>query len=184
MRGSRSLLGAAALSSEESPAAFVYCGGCGNAIGESARFCPSCGIDQAQFADVAPASPPTEAAGAATFLSSADAHGAEAAPPAATAAPAASAAGAEPLASSTSSPATAPPVRPSPAGPGRGSALTSPWRTAAGQRRSAAWMYYALIAVGALILTFQHPVFLLVAIGAGLYSTYLFRGGRFVIWFW
>jgi hypothetical protein len=45
-------------------------------------------------------------------------------------------------------------------------------------------MYYALIAVGALILTFQRPVFLLVAIGAGLYSTYLFRGGRFVIWFW
>jgi hypothetical protein len=47
-----------------------------------------------------------------------------------------------------------------------------------------AWIYYALIAIGALILGFQHPVFLLAAIIAGLYSTYLFRGGSFVIWFW
>ncbi|HWA54334.1 MAG TPA: hypothetical protein VG816_09205 [Solirubrobacterales bacterium] len=47
-----------------------------------------------------------------------------------------------------------------------------------------AWIYYALIALGGLILGFQHPAFLLVAVIAGLYSTYLFRGGRLVIWFW
>jgi hypothetical protein len=107
-----------------------------------------------------------------------------AAPPAAPAPAASRAAVPQPIAGPTSPPATAPPVRSSPAGPSRGSILTSPWRTATGQRRSAAWIYYAVIAVGALILGFQHPAFLLVAIIAGLYSTYLFRGGRFVIWFW
>lgn len=122
---------------EGRPAAAAFCSGCGTKIGESARFCPSCGIEQAQFVD------PSRAATA-------------------------------------ESPSLAAPT----AGPGRGSVLTSPWRTAAGHRRSAAWIYYALIAVGALILGFHHPVFLLVAILAGLYSTYLFRGGRFVVWFW
>ena len=72
----------------------------------------------------------------------------------------------------------------SPVEPRRGSVFTSPWRTPEGHRRSVAWIYYALIAVGALIASFQHPAFLLAAIVAGLYSTYLFRGGRFVIWFW
>jgi hypothetical protein len=47
-----------------------------------------------------------------------------------------------------------------------------------------AWIYYALIAIGGLILSAHHPAFLLVTVIAGLYSTYLFRGGRFVIWFW
>ena len=154
-------------------------------IVSAAKFCPSCGMDQTQFAPAAPANPPTQTSDAAAPLTKAEGQATEAAAPAAAPASAGSgAAVAQPSVGPTSSRATAPPVRSSPAGPGRGSMLTSPWRTAAGQRRSAAWIYYALIAVGALIPGFQHPAFLLVAILAGLYSTYLFRGGHFVIWFW
>lgn len=128
---------------EENPVASAYCGGCGAAIEHSARFCRSCGADQAQFA---------------------------VAPPAAAATPAPSTMQA--------------PIPPASAGPGRGSVLKSPWRTPAGHRRSVAWIYYALIAIGGLILSAHHPAFLLVTVITGLYSTYLFRGGRFVIWFW
>ena len=154
-------------------------------IASAAMFCPSCGIDQTQFADAVPANPPTQTSDVSASLTKAEGQPPEAAAPATASATAArGAAVAQPPAGPTSSRATAPQVRSSPAGPGRGSILTAPWRTAAGQRRSAAWIYYALIAVGALILGFQHPAFVLVAILAGLYSTYLFRGGRFVIWFW
>ncbi|MFG1625088.1 hypothetical protein [Kribbella sp. NPDC049227] len=53
-------------------------------------------------------------------------------------------------------------------------------------RRSKAWVYYAVLSVGALIampaLGWWHA--LLAALGCGIYSAYLFRGGRVVIWFW
>jgi hypothetical protein len=125
---------------EENSVTSAYCGGCGAAIEHSAKFCRSCGTDQAGVV------PPTIPASAPS--------------------------------------ATRDPIASSPTGPGRGSVLTSPWRTAAGHRRSAVWIYYALIAAGCLILSFQHPASLLVALIAGLYSSYLFRGGSFVIWFW
>ncbi len=32
-----------------------YCGGCGGAVADNAKFCPTCGADLAQFADKAPA---------------------------------------------------------------------------------------------------------------------------------
>jgi hypothetical protein len=134
----------------------VYCGGCGAAIDSSAKFCRSCGADQAQFLEQPPlASPPQESS------------------------PGVSGSNWQP-----ESPVQPDPVSVFPVPPGRSSVLTSPWRTAAGHRRSVAWIYYALIGVGGLIISLHHPAFLLVAIVAGLYSTYLFRGGRFVIWFW
>lgn len=53
-----------------------------------------------------------------------------------------------------------------------------------GRRRSATWMYYAVIAVVATALGFSQPAAFLVALAAGAYATYLFRGGRWVIWIW
>jgi hypothetical protein len=153
------------MSAEESHAPSVYCGGCGNTIGESAKFCPSCGTDQAQFLGAAPESPKALSPAAPALQATAEAPRQEAQ-------------------SSASAHGTAPLARAHPATSGRGSVLTSPWRTPEGHRRSVAWIYYALIAVGALIASFQHPAFLLAAIVACLYSTYLFRGGRFVLWFW
>lgn len=142
--------------SSENSVATVYCGGCGGQIDARANFCRGCGADQSQFANSGTETPRPD--------SSADTS--------------------EPDRQSDVQMHT-PGVAPLPPGPtGRGSIFASPWRTPAGQRRSAAWIYYALIALGGLILGFQHPAFLLVAAIAGLYSTYLFRGGRFVIWFW
>ncbi len=53
------------------------------------------------------------------------------------------------------------------------------------QYRSKAWIYYAVITA---LLAFSsiaggHFTGLLVAVGTGLYSRYLYRGGRIVIWF-
>jgi hypothetical protein len=55
---------------------------------------------------------------------------------------------------------------------------------AGGHRRSATWMYYAVIALVATALGFSHPASFLLALAAGAYATYLFRGGRWVIWIW
>lgn len=172
--------------SEESQAPSVYCGGCGNTIGESAKFCPSCGAEQAQFLDAVPGNPTTLSPVAPAPPSTTAARQQEAQSPANTASAATGGTPTtDPPAQNTSAPSAAPLVHTdSAAAPGRGSLLASPWRTPEGHRRSVAWIYYALIAVGALIAGFQHPAFLLAAVVAGLYSTYLFRGGRFVIWFW
>lgn len=52
-------------------------------------------------------------------------------------------------------------------------------------RRSKAWIYYGVLAVVSLVVI---PAIgwqgLLAAAVFGLYSAYLFRGGRIVIWFW
>ena len=174
------------MSSEENPVASVYCGGCGAQIEASAKFCRGCGADQSQFADSGTEAPRPESGAGTSELGGlpdgpmqppasapAGAVGATVSPPAVPAAAATS---------SSNTTLRAAPLSPAPTG--RGSILASPWRTPAGHRRSVAWIYYALIAVGGLILGLHHPAFLLVAFVAGLYSTYLFRGGRFVIWFW
>ena len=53
------------------------------------------------------------------------------------------------------------------------------------RRRSIAWIYYAALTVLSL---FAIPATsggsLLVTVACGLYATYLFRGGRVVIWIW
>ncbi|MET7280806.1 hypothetical protein ABZS29_21385 [Kribbella sp. NPDC005582] len=52
-------------------------------------------------------------------------------------------------------------------------------------RRSKAWIYYAILTVLALAgIPAAGWGGLLAAILCGLYSTYLFRGGRIVVWFW
>ena len=53
------------------------------------------------------------------------------------------------------------------------------------RRRSTAWVYYAIIAVlGIVAAGSSHGSTLVVTALAGLYSVYLFRGGRIVVWFW
>jgi len=52
------------------------------------------------------------------------------------------------------------------------------------RKRSAAWVYYALITLGAVVAGFSAPALFLFALFTGLYSSYLYRGGRFVVWFW
>ena len=53
------------------------------------------------------------------------------------------------------------------------------------KKRSAAWIYYSILTVGALIATFTASVWMIIAaILLGLYAFYLFRGGSIVIWFW
>lgn len=52
------------------------------------------------------------------------------------------------------------------------------------QRRSKAWIYYAVLAVGAVIGAFSHPVLLLAALPLAAYSRYIYRGGSIVVWFW
>jgi hypothetical protein len=57
--------------------------------------------------------------------------------------------------------------------------------TADGRPRSAAWMYYAVISVLLVIGAFSGlPSALLFAAVTGVYSVYLFRGGRYVLWIW
>jgi hypothetical protein len=53
-----------------------------------------------------------------------------------------------------------------------------------GTRRSAAWLYYLLIALVAAGLGLSHPAVFVIALGAGAYSLYLYRGGRWVLWIW
>jgi hypothetical protein len=52
------------------------------------------------------------------------------------------------------------------------------------RKRSKAWVYYTLLAVGSLIAAFSHPIGLLGLVLFGLYAWYLYRGGQFVLWFW
>jgi hypothetical protein len=51
-------------------------------------------------------------------------------------------------------------------------------------QRSLAWIWYALLTVGALIVGVSQPVFFLVAIALAAYARYLYRGGSIVVWFW
>lgn len=45
--------------------------------------------------------------------------------------------------------------------------------------------FYLIIAIaGVVVGVSQAPAALIAAVVAGLYSVYLFRGGRFVIWIW
>jgi hypothetical protein len=53
------------------------------------------------------------------------------------------------------------------------------------RRRSRAWIYYALLAVISLfIVPSAGPSVLVATVLCGLYATYLFRGGRVVVWIW
>ncbi len=52
------------------------------------------------------------------------------------------------------------------------------------RKRSKAWVYYAIIACAGIAAAFSHPITLLVALVAGLYAYYLYRGGQVVVWFW
>lgn len=163
----------------------TYCGGCGATIEHSAKFCRSCGVDQERFVDPSPANP-VGSYGASNSVERPQA--AVQPPPASTAsvgATSSSTAGVGPPKSPTAARNSTRNLAPSsPAGPKRGSVLTAPWRTTTGHRRSVAWIYYALITVVAVIVGFHHPETLLVAAVTGLYSSYLFRGGSLVIWFW
>jgi hypothetical protein len=52
-------------------------------------------------------------------------------------------------------------------------------------RRSKAWIYYLLLAFGSVFaIPSIGPAMLLTAGLCGAYATYLFRGGRIVIWIW
>jgi len=53
------------------------------------------------------------------------------------------------------------------------------------RRRSKAWVYYAILAGLSLVGVFAgKPAGLLVFALCGLYSRYLYRGGRVVFWIW
>lgn len=53
------------------------------------------------------------------------------------------------------------------------------------RRRSKAWIYYAIISIlGIIAAPGSHGLSLIMAVLAGLYAWYLFRGGRIAIWFW
>jgi hypothetical protein len=53
------------------------------------------------------------------------------------------------------------------------------------KKRSLAWIYYAIIASICAFIGFNTTAGLLVpAALCALYSVYLFRGGRFVVWIW
>lgn len=52
-------------------------------------------------------------------------------------------------------------------------------------RRSGAWLYYAVLSVVTLFLTAStHGISLIFTALFAAYAAYLYRGGRFVIWFW
>jgi hypothetical protein len=53
------------------------------------------------------------------------------------------------------------------------------------RKRSKAWIYYLILAVGSLIAVCTGQVIGLLGMALfGWYSRYLYRGGRVVIWFW
>ncbi|HEY5197582.1 MAG TPA: hypothetical protein VIJ51_11220 [Solirubrobacteraceae bacterium] len=52
------------------------------------------------------------------------------------------------------------------------------------RRRSVAWVYYLVLAVFSVITAPAHPAALVVAVLCGLYSRYLYNGGRVVVWIW
>jgi hypothetical protein len=59
------------------------------------------------------------------------------------------------------------------------------WATNRHVLRSKAWIYYAVLTVAAVIAAAAgRPVTLRGGVLFGAYSVYLYRGGRFVIWFW
>ena len=53
-----------------------------------------------------------------------------------------------------------------------------------GTPRSAVWLYYAAICVGGIVLGVHYPACFAVSAVAAAYSTYLFRGGRWILWIW
>lgn len=55
-------------------------------------------------------------------------------------------------------------------------------RTADGRKRSVAWLFYALVTLALVATGFTAPASFVAALATGAYSTYLFRGGRFVLW--
>ena len=58
-------------------------------------------------------------------------------------------------------------------------------QTADGRRRSVAWIYYCIITVLLVMAGFSGALGgFAFALGTGLYSYYLFQGGRFVLWVW
>ena len=58
------------------------------------------------------------------------------------------------------------------------------WGSLKPRRRSLAWVYYAAVTVVAIVIGFGGPAFFAVALLTGLYSVYLYRGGRWVLWLW
>lgn len=53
------------------------------------------------------------------------------------------------------------------------------------RRRSWAWIYYTFLTIVCIVLAVKGtPQTLIGAALFGLYAVYLYRGGRFVIWFW
>ena len=57
--------------------------------------------------------------------------------------------------------------------------------TAQGRKRSVAWVYYMIITVLLIIVAVSTSAGALGGAAiTGLYSFYLFRGGRFVLWLW
>jgi hypothetical protein len=52
------------------------------------------------------------------------------------------------------------------------------------RKRSIAWLFYAAICIACLVVAFQQPAALIGAAITGMYSVYLWRGGRFVLWIW
>jgi hypothetical protein len=59
------------------------------------------------------------------------------------------------------------------------------FRERTSQRRSKAWIYYALLAIFALfVIPSAGFSMLLVSVLSGLYATYIYRGGRIVVWIW
>jgi hypothetical protein len=63
---------------------------------------------------------------------------------------------------------------------------TAPVRRPVARKRSAAWIYYTFLSVASLfvVLTGQIAAGLGGFVAFGAYATYLYRGGRIVIWFW
>jgi len=53
-----------------------------------------------------------------------------------------------------------------------------------GKKRSLAWIYYGILTVLAVGAGFLSPSAFLVAIPFAAYTTYLYRGGRWVLWIW
>jgi hypothetical protein len=58
------------------------------------------------------------------------------------------------------------------------------WSSLRPRKRSLAWIYYTIIAIAGVVVAFSYPQTLLVSLVAGAYALYLYRGGRWVIWFW
>lgn len=53
-----------------------------------------------------------------------------------------------------------------------------------GRKRSIVWLYWAVITVLLVVGGVSHPLSLLLAVGTGFYTRYLYRGGSFVFWIW